>query len=150
MPYKDRNDPRQKAAVRKYYEAHKAEYLARNLANKAAIRAWIHEQKDRACMDCGKRYPHYVMDFDHRPDEVKLYQPGRLWVMQSWRKAKHEIAKCDVVCANCHRERTHQRLVAADGEFSVEETAPPSWGRTAATNENGQDRNSLARSAVSA
>ena len=57
-------------------------------------------------MDCGERYPHYVMDFDHRIDEEKRYEPTRLYVLQSWRKAKDEVAKCDVVCANCHRLRT--------------------------------------------
>ncbi len=105
-PYKNPNDHRQKAASRRYYEAHKEEYFARNLAKKKAIREWIQSQKNRPCMDCGQRYPHYVMDFDHRPDEEKLYEPTRLYVQQSWKKARAEVAKCDVVCANCHRERT--------------------------------------------
>jgi len=105
-PYKDPNDCRQKAASRKYYESHKDEYLARNRAKKSAIRDWIQSLKNRPCMDCGGQYPHYVMDFDHRPNEEKLYEPTRLYVMQSWRKARTEIAKCDLVCANCHRERT--------------------------------------------
>ena len=109
MPYKDPNDPRQKEATRRYYESHNNEYLARNRLKKAAIRDWIIEQKDRPCMDCGHTYPHYVMDFDHREDEEKLYEPTRLYVMQSWKKAREEVEKCDVVCANCHRERTFKR-----------------------------------------
>jgi hypothetical protein len=28
----------------------------------------------------------------------------------SWAAIKKEIAKCEVVCANCHRVRTHIRL----------------------------------------
>ena len=47
-----------------------------------------------------------VMDFDHRAGEEKRYEPTRLYVLQSWREAKEEVAKCDVVCADCHRERT--------------------------------------------
>lgn len=31
---------------------------------------------------------------------------------------KAEVEKCDVVCANCHRERTFQRKVAG-GEADV-------------------------------
>ena len=121
MPYSNPKDPRQLAANKRYYAAHKTEYLARNRAKKQAIREWIREQKDRPCMDCGKRYPHYVMDFDHRPDEEKLYEPTRLYTLQSWKKARAEIAKCDVVCANCHRERTF-------GSGEVREVAAPVWG----------------------
>ena len=106
MPYRDRSDPRQKAAARKYYESRKHEYLARNLSKKKAIREWVQQQKHRPCMDCGVEYPHYVMDFDHRPDEAKSCEPTRLYTLQSWHKARTEVAKCDVVCANCHRERT--------------------------------------------
>jgi hypothetical protein len=28
----------------------------------------------------------------------------------SWKAIKKEIEKCEVVCANCHRIRTHDRL----------------------------------------
>jgi hypothetical protein len=55
-------------------------------------------------------YPYYAMDFDHRPDEIKLYGPHRLPKEGSWIKAKAEVAKCDIVCANCHRFRTAMRL----------------------------------------
>lgn len=59
------------------------------------------------CDDCGERYPHYVMDFDHRDPLQKLFNIGSLSRMTSVAKLLAEIAKCDVVCANCHRERTH-------------------------------------------
>ena len=114
MPYRNPSDPRQRAAARKYYESHRDEYLARNRAKKQAIREWIKEQKNRPCMDCGKEYPHYVMDFDHRIGEEKLYEPPRLYVLQSWKKAKAEVAKCDVVCANCHRFRTFSQTKKPD------------------------------------
>jgi len=51
------------------------------------------------------------MDFDHREEEVKLFNIANL-TSQRWMSVadlQAEIAKCDVVCANCHRERTHQR-----------------------------------------
>ncbi|MCR9276930.1 MAG: hypothetical protein NXH85_03065 [Pseudomonadaceae bacterium] len=64
-------------------------------------------------MDCGGRFPHFVMDFDHRADEEKLFEPTRLYTTQSWKKAKLEVANCDVSCANCHRMRT-----LADAELS--------------------------------
>jgi len=50
------------------------------------------------------------MDYDHRPG---LPKKANLTVLAK-RGAKREvilaeIAKCDVVCANCHRIRTYER-----------------------------------------
>ncbi|HKI32610.1 MAG TPA: hypothetical protein VKA46_12145 [Gemmataceae bacterium] len=99
---------------REYYERHKAYYLKLQDERVERNRRAIREAKDVPCADCGKRYPHYVMDFDHRPGEKKCFnlsiaagQP-RL----SWTRMLAEIAKCDIVCANCHRERTYQRRIA--------------------------------------
>jgi hypothetical protein len=51
------------------------------------------------------------MDFDHREGEQKLFDVSALnqhrWVSPA--TLRTEMAKCDLVCANCHRERTHQR-----------------------------------------
>lgn len=65
----------------------------------------IAELKSVPCADCGIQYPYYVMDFDHRDPRTKLYEIGAI-KMHSMEKLLKEIAKCDVVCANCHRERT--------------------------------------------
>lgn len=73
------------------------------------MRAWLTEVKSVPCMDCGLRYPYYVMDLDHREGEEKLANPSDLVNCLSWKKMKAEVAKCDVVCSNCHRERTYQR-----------------------------------------
>ncbi|MDQ3748589.1 MAG: hypothetical protein M3367_06190 [Acidobacteriota bacterium] len=59
--------------------------------------------KNRPCADCEKTYPPYVMDFDHT--ENKLFTIGA-GLHNYHKKVIAEIAKCDVVCANCHRERT--------------------------------------------
>jgi hypothetical protein len=51
------------------------------------------------------------MEYDHREGEQKLCNvsaingPRRV----SMRTLHAEIAKCDVVCANCHRGRTWRR-----------------------------------------
>jgi hypothetical protein len=56
------------------------------------------------CVDCGESDPG-VLDFDHlrdkRADVSTLVQSG-----VSWESLAHEIAKCEVRCANCHRRRT--------------------------------------------
>ena len=70
--------------------------------NKFRKRALLNELKDAPCVDCGVRYPHYVMDFDHVRGE-KVDSCARIALS----KLEEEAAKCDLVCANCHRERTH-------------------------------------------
>lgn len=70
------------------------------------------------CADCGQRFPGRpeVMDFDHvrgekRGDVASLIKNGaRASVLA-------EIEKCDLVCANCHRTRTKNRL--AEGRRSA-------------------------------
>ena len=60
------------------------------------------------CVDCGIKN-HIVLDFDHLKD--KKYNVSRMIHDKfSWAAIKKEIAKCEVVCANCHRIRTHIRL----------------------------------------
>lgn len=60
------------------------------------------------CVDCGIKN-HIVLDFDHLKD--KKYNVSRMIHDRfSWAAIKKEIAKCEVVCANCHRIRTHIRL----------------------------------------
>ncbi len=68
----------------------------------------IEEAKAAPCADCGEGYPHYVMDFDHVRGE-KLFAIGSMSRATAVHKLYAEIAKCDVVCANCHRQRTYER-----------------------------------------
>lgn len=110
MPYSNPED--QKAAARRHYEANKDVYKARAVAHKraqrAAIRAVIHRHKDRPCTDCKVKYPYYVMQFDHQED--KLFNIGSFAREHtSIPMVLDEIAKCELVCANCHAERTHRR-----------------------------------------
>lgn len=62
---------------------------------------------ESGCMDCGLR-PEYsqVLEFDHRPDEVKLFHISDRMGSGAMEEFIAEIAKCDIVCANCHRVRT--------------------------------------------
>jgi hypothetical protein len=111
MAYKDPNDERAKAARRKHYHANKEQYFARNKKKKLEMREWLDEIKSKPCMDCGISYPPYVMDFDHRDPELKVSEITRVVRKGSWKQLQDEVDKCDLVCSNCHRLRTHkQRL----------------------------------------
>jgi 5-methylcytosine-specific restriction endonuclease McrA len=70
----------------------------------------VHEIKNAPCTDCGKKFPYYVMQFDHREHSSKLGEIGRMvGDGYGWDKIKAEIDKCDLVCANCHAIRHHNR-----------------------------------------
>jgi len=65
---------------------------------------------DTPCKDCGRQLPSWVMHFDHRPGEEKVCEVSRLAKSNiSTKQLLDEIAKCDVVCANCHADRTFQQ-----------------------------------------
>lgn len=68
----------------------------------------IDQAKNKPCMDCGKSFPSCCMDFDHRDKTTKLRAVAKL-LSASLSYLLREIAKCDVVCANCHRIRTHKK-----------------------------------------
>jgi len=70
-----------------------------------AFREWLNSLKNQPCKDCGRTFPHVAMDFDHVQGE-KVAGIAQMW---SWGRERvvAEIAKCDLVCANCHRVRTY-------------------------------------------
>jgi 5-methylcytosine-specific restriction endonuclease McrA len=55
------------------------------------------------CVHCGETDP-VVLEFDHLRD--KKMAVSRLLRRYSPKMVKEEIAKCQVLCANCHRRKT--------------------------------------------
>ena len=106
--YKDPLDERARASRRLHYQNNKQQYIDRKLALQAEMRKVLDEIKDAPCMDCGVKYPPFVMDFDHRDPTQKVDGLARLVRSGSMRKMLAEVEKCDVVCSNCHRIRTFQ------------------------------------------
>lgn len=98
-----------KTHYQKYKEHYKKKAKQRNKAARERKRAILHVAKSRPCSDCGNTYPPCVMDFDHINKATKKFDVGR-GAGNSGVTEKiflEEIAKCDLVCANCHRIRTH-------------------------------------------
>lgn len=58
------------------------------------------------CADCGEADP-LILEFDHLRD--KSFDIGSALPDRCWQSILHEIEKCEVVCANCHRRRTASR-----------------------------------------
>ena len=79
--------------------------------------AFIIALKDQPCADCGHKFPHYIMEFDHVHGEKKctvtsLQGSGITLILK-------EAEKCDVVCANCHRTRGWVRQQLKNGGKTI-------------------------------
>lgn len=108
MAYKNIEDSR--AAIRRHYYANKEKYLQKNRARRRQIREFVNNLKaSTPCADCGQKFPYCVMDFDHLRD--KKHDINRLSKQNNLFLLKREIEKCEIVCSNCHRLRTHNRML---------------------------------------
>lgn len=88
---------------------------ARNEVKAGNIRRqYIQDYKmGKPCMDCEQSYPSVCMDFDHRDQATKRMQINELCAKRmSWKVINDELAKCDLVCSNCHRIRTDKQRKA--------------------------------------
>ena len=62
------------------------------------------------CVDCGIKSDHpEIYDFDHIDPSTKLVAISTFMTKGTWEEMLAEIAKCEIVCANCHRIRTRSR-----------------------------------------
>jgi hypothetical protein len=91
-----------KADVNGIWRARRVRIVAEHVAYVAAIKM------EAGCVDCGYRDHPAALDFDHLDPLNKRCQVS---AMAGRLKAdiEAEIAKCEVVCANCHRIRTFNR-----------------------------------------
>jgi hypothetical protein len=61
----------------------------------------------RTCIDCGEGDVR-VLEFDHVRGVKKASVSGL--TSYTWHVIQEEIDKCEVVCSNCHKKRTHAQL----------------------------------------
>ena len=104
--------PCRSAYGKEHYEANKQRYIANAAAVTKKLRQrrteWLIEYfAANPCSDCGERDP-VVLEFDHLRDK-EFEIGGWAIVGVSWERFIAEVAKCEVVCANCHRRRTSRR-----------------------------------------
>ena len=58
------------------------------------------------CIKCGENDIE-ILDFDHRDRSEKEYSIAKMYSsIKSEKAIMAEIAKCDVLCGNCHRHKT--------------------------------------------
>lgn len=96
---------------RAYYQANKerrkAQIRERNVvAIERNRKNLIEYLSDKSCVDCGYTDSR-ALQFDHIDPQCKRNDVSNMvGSAYSWESILEEIAKCEIVCANCHSVRT--------------------------------------------
>ena len=103
--------PCRAAYKREHYLKNRDRYIEQAIRRRAALAVERYSYlveffKSNPCMDCGETDP-VVLEFDHLGE--KLFDIGQGIRDRNWQSLLDEMAKCEVVCANCHRKRTAAR-----------------------------------------
>lgn len=91
------------------YQKYREKYIARALSLKRRRREFVRQQKiGKKCKYCPENRP-YCLDWHHPEDnkEQGLCQMAHRGVSEE--KLLAEIAKCELVCKNCHAEIHYKR-----------------------------------------
>jgi len=60
-------------------------------------------KKTLCCSKCGENHP-ATLDFHHKGLDAKTENISVMVFNRTWKRVLAEIAKCEVLCANCHRK----------------------------------------------
>ena len=71
------------------------------------------------CVDCGFNSHPAALQFDHCVGSDKKFNIGEKVGSRSMDAIWEEVAKCDVVCANCHAIRTANRRQRVEIEVAA-------------------------------
>jgi len=109
--YAKANRERLKAYYVEYNKtpARRADHDARNRKRRLARQSQFAQMKlDRGCEDCGYRDHHYALDFAHRDPLTKIANIASM-SSKAWDVVLEEMAKCRVLCRNCHAMETYEK-----------------------------------------
>jgi hypothetical protein len=95
-----KDDPEYRASIKKH----------RDVARRKAKDFVLSLKADTPCADCGQVFDPVCMDFDHIRGEKNDNVGSMVARGVSVERIRDEVDKCELVCANCHRVRTADRL----------------------------------------
>ena len=119
FPWKSKKTNKRQPRCKKCYNEYNRKYYAngerdkqiervnirkKTIANK--FRAWKNQQ---SCRICGENAVE-CLDLHHIDPSKKDREVSQLQYFGSWKKIEEEIAKCAVLCANCHRKVHGNRI----------------------------------------
>jgi len=76
------------------------------IAHRQNVKRKLVEHHGSKCVDCEYIGPAFMYDFDHKDPSEKSFGISDSQ-SRSYARALAESLKCDLVCSNCHRMRTH-------------------------------------------
>ena len=85
-----------------YYYKNKESHYKRNEKTRDELYEIVRKEKDKGCLICNEKF-HECLEFHHLEDD-KLGTIASLKRKGSVKKLLIEIAKCVLLCANCHRK----------------------------------------------
>jgi hypothetical protein len=104
-----------KSNLKSHYYSNPSYYKQKRIAHKSKVKAIISELKKNPCTDCGLMFHPCAMQFDHVPGgPPKKFNISQAVVTRPVGTVLKEIAKCELVCANCHAYRTYKRQTGKD------------------------------------
>jgi hypothetical protein len=93
-----------------YHQRRRDVRTAQKRVRKQGLIAWMqHFKRSRPCADCGGFFHPAAMTFDHLPGSRKRADVSTLLYGGYRQVLLDEMAKCELVCANCHAVRTYVR-----------------------------------------
>ena len=100
---------------KEHYEKYSALYKARAKKRREQLRIefrnnMLNYLKDKCCVTCGMDDIR-TLEFDHIVPETKAFGVARAVSLgYSWSEVLEEIAKCQILCANCHKVKTAESM----------------------------------------
>lgn len=95
---------------KKHYQENKvriqADTKARKITRKEKFYTW---KKTLECCICGENES-CCLDFHHLDPSKKEIEIAKIVEHRSWKNIMKEVAKCIVVCSNCHRQ-IHNNII---------------------------------------
>lgn len=104
-----------KLCMRKYNKSHyqnnkDAYYDSHNKLKNRNKQFIIDYKTNKSCEKCGENHP-ACLQFHHLERDEKEYEISKMYNSYSLKKIKLELAKCIILCANCHFKLHYEERV---------------------------------------
>jgi hypothetical protein len=111
MPCKDPEKRRayQSLYKRRWYQENKAKHISYVRKREVEMETWFRGYKETlSCEICSENHP-ACLDFHHINPSRKKFSVSAKRDRPSLKQLQQEIAKCQVLCANCHRKEHYKQ-----------------------------------------